>query len=93
MLVDLCSCSSDWYGLGFAVILLDFLGGSDGEASAYNVRNLGSIPGLGRSPGKGTATKNEDHGIQSHHFMANRCGNNGNSERLYFLGLQNHCRR
>ena len=28
-----------------------------------------------------------------HHFMANRWGNNGNSERLYFLGLQNHCRR
>ena len=26
-----------------------------------------------------------------HHFMANRRGNNGNSERLYFLGLQNHC--
>ena len=25
----------------------------------------------------------------SHHFMANRWGNNGNSERLYFLGLQN----
>ena len=24
--------------------------------------------------------------------MANRCGNNGNSERLYFFGLQNHCR-
>ena len=23
--------------------------------------------------------------------MANRRGNNGNSERLYFLGLQNHC--
>ena len=23
--------------------------------------------------------------------MANRQGNNGNSERLYFLGLQNHC--
>ena len=30
-------------------------------------------------------------GIQSHHFMANRWGNNGNSDRL-FLGLQNHCR-
>ena len=28
----------------------------------------------------------------SHHFMASRWGNNGNSERLYFLGLQNHCR-
>ena len=26
-----------------------------------------------------------------HHFMANRWGNNGNSDRLYFLGLQNHC--
>ena len=25
-------------------------------------------------------------GIQSHHFMANRWGKNGNSERLYFLG-------
>ena len=24
--------------------------------------------------------------------MANRWGNNGNSERFYFLGLQNHCR-
>ena len=36
--------------------------------------------------------QNEDHGIQSHHFIANRWGNHGNSERLYFLGLQNHCR-
>ena len=29
-------------------------------------------------------------GIRSHHFMANRWGNNENSGRLYFLGLQNH---
>ena len=29
--------------------------------------------------------KNKDHGIRSHHVMANRWGNNGNSERL-FLG-------
>ena len=36
--------------------------------------------------------KNEDHGIQSDHFTANRWENNGNSETLYFLGLQNHCR-
>ena len=28
-------------------------GGSDGKASAYNAGDLGSIPGLGRSPGKG----------------------------------------
>ena len=32
------------------------------------------------------------HGIWSHHFMANRWGNSGNSVRLYFWGLQNHCR-
>ena len=36
--------------------------------------------------------QNEDHGIQSHHFMANRWGKNGNSDRLYFGRLQNHCR-
>ena len=36
--------------------------------------------------------KLKDHGIRSHHFMANRWGNNKNSDRLYFLGLQNHCR-
>ena len=28
-------------------------GGSDGKASAYNVGDLGSNPGLGRSPGEG----------------------------------------
>ena len=31
-------------------------------------------------------SENEDHGIWSHHFMANRWGKNGNSERLLFLG-------
>ena len=35
-----------------------------------------------------THSKSKDHGIQSHHFMVNRWGNNGNSDRLYFLGLQ-----
>ena len=35
--------------------------------------------------------KKKDHGIQSHYFMANIWGNNGNSNRFYFLGLQNHC--
>ena len=37
-------------------------------------------------------SENEDHGIWSHHFMGNRWGNSGNSVRLYFWGLQNHCR-
>ena len=30
--------------------------------------------------------KTKDHGIQSHHFMANRWGKSGNSDRLYFGG-------
>ena len=37
-------------------------------------------------------SENEDHGIWSHHFMANGWRNNGHSVRLYFSGLQNHCR-
>ena len=30
-------------------------------------------------------SENKDYGIPSHHFMANRWGNNGNSEKLLFL--------
>ena len=36
-----------------AFTFLDFPGGSDGKAAVYNERDLGSIPGLGRSPGEG----------------------------------------
>ena len=36
-------------------------------------------------------SKNADHGLWSHHFIANSWGNKGNSERLYFLRLQSHC--
>ena len=36
--------------------------------------------------------KTYNHGIWFHHFMGNRWGNSGNSVRLYFWGLQNHCR-
>ena len=42
---------------------------------------------------KAQQSENEDHGIWSHHFMANRWGNGGNSGWRYFGGLQNHCRR
>ena len=31
----------------------DFPGASDGKASVYNAGDLGSSPGLGRSPGEG----------------------------------------
>ena len=37
-------------------------------------------------------SKKEDHVIQTHHFIGERWRNNGDSDRLYFLGLQNHCR-
>ena len=38
----------------------------------------------GKSWLKAQHSENEDHGIWSHHFMANRWGNSGNSVRLYF---------
>ena len=41
---------------------------------------------------KNSTFKKQRHHIWSHHFMANRWGNNGNNDKLYFLGLQNHCR-
>ena len=41
---------------------------------------------------KAQHSENEDHDIWSHHFMGNRWGKSGNSVRLYFEGLQNHCR-
>ena len=54
-------------------------------------RRLLRVPWTARREKKALSEKNEDHGIWSHHFMANRWGNNGNSDRLYFLGLQSHC--
>ena len=41
---------------------------------------------------KAQHSENEDCGIWQHHFMGNKWINSGNSVRLYFLGLQNHCR-
>ena len=34
-------------------LICDFPHSSDGKASAYNVEDRGSVPGLGRSPGEG----------------------------------------
>ena len=39
--------------LSFPFILWGFPNGSDGKVSACNAGDLGSIPGLGRSPGEG----------------------------------------
>ena len=41
---------------------------------------------------KGKIYLNEDLGNWCHDFMANRWGELGNSDRFYFLGLQNYCR-
>ena len=43
-------------------VFLDFPDGSDGEESACNVGDLGSVPGLGRSPeeGKGYPLQSSD---------------------------------
>ena len=39
--------------LTFILFNRGFPGSSDSKESAYNAGNLGSIPGLGRSPGEG----------------------------------------
>ena len=35
------------------LVVMGFPGGSDSKASAYNAKDLHSIPGLGKSPGEG----------------------------------------
>ena len=35
---------------------------------------------------KAQHSENKDHGMRTHHFMANRWGNSENSNRLYFGG-------
>ena len=43
----------NWTEMNWTEDSYDFLGGSDGKASTYNVGDPSSIPGLGRSPGEG----------------------------------------
>ena len=40
-------------GIGYPLVFLGFPGGLDSKESTCNERDLGSIPGLGRSPGGG----------------------------------------
>ena len=51
-----------------------------------------NINNLRYADGTTLMSENKDHGIWYHHLIENRWGNNGNSVRLYFGGLQNHCR-
>ena len=54
--------------------------------SLLKVKQEREKPGL-----KLNIQKTKSHGVQCHHFMANRWGKNGISNRLYFLEFQNHC--
>ena len=42
-----------------------FPGGSDGKESACNMEDLGSIPGLGRSPGEGKGSLLQYSGLEN----------------------------
>ena len=42
-----------------------FIGGSDSKESAYNVGDLGSLPGLGKSPGEGNGNSLQDSGLEN----------------------------
>ena len=56
------------------------------KSLSMRVKEESEKPGL-----KFNVQVNEDHGIQSHRFMANRWGKSRSSDKFYFLGLQNHC--
>ena len=45
--------------------MMDFPGGSDSKASVYNAGDSGSIPGLGRSPGKGNGNPLQDYCLEN----------------------------
>ena len=57
---------------------MDFPGGSDGKVSAYNVGDLGSIPGLGRSSGEGNGNPLQysclDNAMDGRAWQATVCG-------------------
>ena len=72
----------------------DFPGGSDGKASAYNVGDLGSIPGSGRSPGEGNGNPIQYSCLENPHRRRSLVGyspwgrkESDTTERLHFLSF------
>ena len=64
----LCLLNSAFYRNRTSSILclaLGFPGGSDGKESACNVGDLGSFPGLGRSPGEGNCYPGQYSGLEN----------------------------
>ena len=72
----------------------DFLGGSDGKASAYNEGDQGSIPGSGRSPGEGNGNPLQYSCLEKSHGWRSLVGyspqghkESDTTERLHFTSL------
>ena len=53
---------------------MDFPGGSEGKVSACNAGDLGSIPGSGRSPGKGNGNPLQYSCLEKSHGQRNLVG-------------------
>ena len=88
----------DWETLETVIdfIFLGFPCGSAGEESTCNVGDLGSIPGLGRSPGEGKGCPLQHSGLESSmdctvHVFTESDPTEQFSLSL-FLELQHHCR-
>ena len=52
-------------GKSLFIKIFSIPGGSDGKESACNVGDLGSIPGLGRSPGEGNSYPLQYSGLEN----------------------------
>ena len=82
------ACTHAWL-----LLIISLVNSCDRDCMACKAwNNYYSLFLYGKSLFKAQHSENEDHGIRSHHFMGNRWGNSANSVRLYFSGLQNHCR-
>ena len=73
----------------------DFSCGSDSKVSVYNAGDLGSIPGLGRSPGEGNGNPLQYYCLEKSHGQRSLVGyspwghiESDTTERLHFTSLQ-----
>ena len=81
---------------GFRVDQSTILG--DGKASICNARDLGSIPGLGRSPGEGSGSPLQYSCLEKTPWTRSLVGyslwgrkESDTTERLHFCTLYRHC--
>ena len=56
------------------MFILGFPGGSDGKESSCSVGDLGSVPGLGRSPGGGHGNPKQDSCLENPHGQRSLAG-------------------